>query len=79
MNVKEWMRTWQDRFDAFGVEVMVADVAQSYVLVDVAGRAVILAPSLKVKAAERTLQKVYAWWRNQCETAGSPLWSLASC
>lgn len=63
-NVKRWMRNWQLRFASLGVQVVVADVAQSSVALDVAERTVVLAPSLEVSAAEKMLHKVYSWWQN---------------
>ncbi len=79
MNVKRWMRSWQARFGSLGIEVMVADVAQSSVVVDVAGRTVILAPSLEVTAADRTLQKVYKWWQHRTDRVEGERCSLVSC
>ena len=65
VNVRRWIREWQTRFDSLGVQVIVADVAQSSVAVDVSEMTVVLAPSLRVSAAERTLRKVYIWWQQQ--------------
>ncbi len=79
MNIKDWMRNWQDRFASLGVEVLVADVAQSCVAVDIRDRTVILAPSLKLSVAEKILQKVYEWWRHQSDRVEGQLWSLLSC
>ena len=79
MNVNRWMQDWQVKFDRFGVQVIVADVAQSSLVVDVAERTVILAPSLKVTAAERMLQKVYRWWQRQSDMSEERLCSLMTC
>jgi len=62
MNVKRWMRDWQTRFDTLGVEVIVADVAQSSVVVNLAERTIILAPHLSVSSAERMLHNLYKLW-----------------
>lgn len=79
MNIESWMEAWRDRFDFIGVEVIVADVAQSSVVIDVPARTVILAPSLKVTCAEKILQKVYGWWRQQHEMAAASPCSFLSC
>jgi len=79
MNLKRWMEDWQAKFAPLGVQVIVADVAQSSVVVDVAERTIVLAPSLKVSAAERMLHKVYKWWQRQPEVSGGRLCSLVSC
>lgn len=79
MNLRDWMRKWHDSFSRLGVEVMVADVAQSCVVVDVAARRIILAPSLKLAAAEEILQKIYQWWRVQSDGAEGQRCSLLSC
>jgi hypothetical protein len=65
MNVRRWMESWQVKFGQLGVELMVADVGQSSVHVDVAEARVVLAPSLRVSAADRMLDKVYVWWLRQ--------------
>lgn len=79
LNVNRWMQDWQVKFGSFGVQVIVADVAQSFLVVDVAERTVILAPSLKLSAAERMLEKVYLWWKRQNEMSEERLCSLVSC
>jgi len=79
MNVKHWMRNWQERFASLGVELIVADVAQSSVVVDVAERMVVLAPSLKLSAADRMLQKIHAWWQRQSDRVEGQSCSLVSC
>jgi len=79
LNVNRWMQDWQVKFGSFGVQVIVADVAQSFLVVDVAERTVILAPSLKLSAAERMLEKVYMWWKRQNEMPEERLCSLVSC
>lgn len=79
MNIRHWMRNWQDRFASLGVEVLVADVAQSCVAVDIRERTVILAPSLKLTAADKILQKVYQWWRYDSDRVEGQLCSLLSC
>lgn len=79
MNVKDWMRKWHHSFARLGVEVTVADVAQSCVVVDVAARRIILAPSLKLTAAEKILQRVYQWWRDQSDKVQARWCSLLSC
>ena len=65
MNLRRWMQHWQSKFGTLGVEVVVADVAQSSLVVDVAEGTVVLSPSLKVAAADNMLHKVYTWWRRQ--------------
>ena len=79
INVKRWMRKWHDSFALLGVEVVVADVAQSCVVVDVAARTIILAPWLKLMDAEKILHKVYAWWRHQSASVEGQLCSFLSC
>jgi hypothetical protein len=79
MNVKHWMRHWQERFALLGVDLIVADVAQSSVVVDVVERTVVLAPSLRLSAAEKMLQKIYAWWQRQSDNVEEQLCSLATC
>jgi hypothetical protein len=79
MNVKRWMQDWQARFEPFGVQVVVADVAQSSIVVDVAERMVILAPSLRVSAADRMLEKVYGWWQRQPGIVEGQLCSMVAC
>jgi hypothetical protein len=79
MNVKQWMRDWQERFGSIGVELIVADVAQSSVVVDVAERTVVLAPSLKLSVAEKVLHKIHAWWERQSDTVEEHSCSLVSC
>lgn len=79
MNVRGWMRNWQEQFDSLGVQVMVADVGQSSVLVDAAEKTVILAPSLKLSAADRMLRKIYVWWQWQTETVEGQQCCLVAC
>lgn len=79
LNIESWMEAWRHRFDSLGVEVIVADVAQSSVVIDVPARTLILAPSLKVTCAEKILQKVYGWWRQQHEMAAPYPCSFLSC
>ncbi len=79
MKVNRWMQDWQEKFDRFGVQLMVADVAQSSIVVDVAERMVILAPALKVSAAEKVLEKVYRWWQRQDHITEERLCSLVTC
>jgi hypothetical protein len=78
MNVKRWMRDWQIRFGSLGVEVIVADVAQSSVVVNVAERTIILSPHLAVYTAERILERLNGWWRRQPEQLHSESCSLVS-
>ena len=79
MNVRSWMRNWQEQFGSLGVEVMVADVGQSSVLVDGAEKTVILAPSLKLSAADRMLRKIYTWWQWQAEKVEGQRCCLVTC
>ena len=79
MNVEDWIQQWRERFGFLGVEVLVADVAQSSVVIDVPARTIILAPSLKLTCAEKILQKVYEWWRHQSGIAGRQPCSFLSC
>lgn len=79
MNLETWMQGWQNRFGFIGVEVIVADVAQSSVVIDVPARTIILAPSLKLTCAEKILQKVYAWWQLQTSIVGRQPYSFLSC
>ena len=79
MDVKHWMRDWHQRFGSLGMKVIVADVAQSCVVVDIAGRTVILAPSLKLTSAQKVLEKVYAWWQHQSTRVEGEFCSLVSC
>jgi hypothetical protein len=72
------MRSWQERFGSLGVEVMVADVAPSSIVVDVRQRTIVLAPSLTVLAAERTLDRLYRWWERQPENISGECCSLVS-
>ena len=78
MNVKRWMRNWRGRFSSLGVEVMVADVGQSSVVVNVAERTIILSPYLAVYTAERTLERLHGWWVRQPEQVHSESCSLLS-
>jgi hypothetical protein len=78
-NVGDWIQQWRERFGFLGVEVLVADVAQSSVVIDVPARTIILAPSLKLTCAEKILQKVYAWWRHQSGIAARQPYSFLSC
>jgi hypothetical protein len=73
------MQDWQTKFDRLGVQVIVADVAQSSVVVDVAEKTIILAPALRVSVAERMLEKVYRWWQRQSEISEERWCSLVSC
>ena len=79
MNVRSWMKNWQEQFGPLGVEVMVADVGQSSVVVDAAERTVILAPSLKLSAADRMLRKIYTWWQWQIEKVEGQRCCLVAC
>ena len=79
MNLRDWMRNWQEQFDPLGVDVMVADVGQSSVVVDAAERTIFLAPSLKLSAAERMLRKIYAWWQWQAERVEGHRCCLVAC
>ena len=79
MNVKHWMRKWHHSFADLGVDLIVADVAQSCVVVDVVAKRIILAPSLKLTAADKILQRVYQWWRDQSHKANAQLCSFLSC
>lgn len=72
------MREWQERFGSLGVDVIVADVAQSSVVVNVAERAVILSPNLAMYTAERVLERLYGWWRRQPGQLHSETCSLVS-
>ena len=53
------------KFDTIEVELLVADVGQSSLLVDVPNGTIVLSPSIKVSAAENMLNKVYSRWRRQ--------------
>lgn len=79
MNVRSWMRNWQEQFELLGVQVMVADVGQSSVLVDAAEKTVILAPSLKLSAADRMLRKIYVWWQWHAERLEGQQCCLVAC
>lgn len=79
MNVRGWMKNWQEQFDSLRVEVVVADVGQSSVLVDAAERTVFLAPSLKLSTADRMLRKIYAWWQWQAERVEAQRCCLVAC
>ena len=79
MNLKRWIRTWRMRFDSLGVELMVADVAQSSVVVDMAERTVILSPHLTVISADKALHGLYRWWGHKMENRGSEFRALMSC
>ena len=65
MNLRRWMQEWQAKFDTMEVELLVADVGQSSLVVDVPNGTVVLSPSIEVSAAEKMLNKVYGWWRRQ--------------
>lgn len=78
MNVKRWMRDWQERFGSLGVDVIVADVAQSSVVVNVPEKAVILSPNLAMYTAERILGRLYHWWHHQREQMHHPSCALVS-
>ncbi len=78
MAVRRRMREWQERFGSLGVDVIVADVAQSSVVVNVAERAVILSPNLAMYTAERVLERLYGWWRRQPGQLHSETCSLVS-
>jgi hypothetical protein len=73
------MQHWREKFDWLGVQLMVADVGQCSIVVDAAERMVILAPALKVTAAERVLEKVYGWWQRRNEVSEEKLCSLVTC
>jgi hypothetical protein len=73
------MRNWQTRFSSLGVELIVADVAQSSVVVNVPEKAIILAPYLPVSTAEKVLDLLYKWWQHQAEKCESESFSLVSC
>jgi hypothetical protein len=79
MNVRRWIRTWQTKFNSLGIELMVADVAQSSVVVNVPERTIILTPSLKVSTAEKVLRRLYRWWECQTGRCESQSYSLVSC
>jgi len=79
INVREWMREWRDSFGRLGVDVVVADLAQSYVVVDVAAKTIILAPWLKLADAEEILQKIYRWWRIHSASKEAHRCCLLSC
>lgn len=78
-NVKRWMQDWQAKFEPFSVQVIVADVGQYSIVVDVAERTLILAPSLKVSAADSVLQRVYRWWQRQPRMVEEQLCSMVAC
>lgn len=79
MNIRGWMKNWQQQFNPLGVEVIVADVGQSSVVVDAAERTVFLSPSLKLSAADRMLRKIYAWWQWQAERVEGQRCCLVAC
>ena len=79
MDLKRWIRSWRTRFDLLGVQLMVADVAQSSVVVDVAERTVILAPHLTVISADTALRGLYKWCRHEMENRGSEFCTLLTC
>ena len=79
MNVQDWIQQWRRRFGLLGVEVLVADVAQSSVVIDVPARTIILAPSLKLTSADKILRKVYGWWRHQSDVAARQPYSFLCC
>jgi len=79
MNVKRWMQSWQIRFGSLGVEVIVADVAQSSVVVDIAERTVILASHLTVVSADKALRGLYRRWAHKMENPGTEFYALTSC
>jgi hypothetical protein len=79
MNVKRWMRNWQSKFSSLGVELIVADVAQSSVVVNVAEKTIILAPYLPVSTAQKVLDLLYKWWEHHPEKSESESFSLVSC
>lgn len=65
MSAERWIQNWQTRFARLGVEIVVADVAQSSVFLDMAEKKVVLAPSLKLSKADKMLAAVYRWWERQ--------------
>jgi len=79
MNTEHWIRKWRDSFSRLGVEVVVADVGQSCVVVDLPARTIILSPSLKLTTAEKILQKFYQWWQHQPTGVQRQLCSFLSC
>lgn len=73
------MRDWQIRLSYLGVEVIVAYVAQSSVVVNLAERTIILAPHLSVSSAETVLHNLYklreCWRTERRETESCALMS----
>jgi len=72
------MRDWRVGFGSLGVKVIVADVAQSSVVVNLAERTIILSPHLAVYTAERILERLYKWWLRQPEQLHGESCSLLS-
>jgi hypothetical protein len=78
MNLRRWMQEWQAKFGTMHVELLVADVGQSSLVVDVPNGTIVLSPSIKVSAAENMLHKVYSWWRRQPQMTEEHPCSLVS-
>jgi len=72
------MQEWQAKFGTMEVELLVADVGQSSLVVDVPNGTIVLSPSIKVSAAEKMLNKVYSWWRRQPQMPENHSCSLVS-
>ena len=79
MNLRSWMKNWQEQFGSLGVEVIVADVGQCSVVLDAAARTVVLAPSLKLSAADGMLRKIYTWWQRQADSVEGQRCCLVTC
>jgi hypothetical protein len=77
MNLNRWMQQWQRKFDILDVQIVVADVAQSSLLVDVAHRSVVLSPSLPLPSADAVLERVFKWWQRQPDASEQRLCVLA--
>jgi hypothetical protein len=78
MSVKRWMRDWRARFGYLGVEVLVADVGQSSVVVNVPEKSIVLSPRLTMVNAEELIGRLYKWWRRQPNPVHTEPCSLVS-
>jgi anti-sigma-K factor RskA len=78
-DVKRWMHQWQEKFSPLGIQVIVADVAQSSVLVNVAERTIMLAPSLRVREADRMLNRLRVRWQRRAGAMHNELCFMVSC
>jgi hypothetical protein len=79
MTAKRWMHNWQARFKRLEIDLIVADISPSSVIVNVAEGTIVLAPHLSIFRAEKVLEGLYGWWQNRMEDSQRESYSLVSC